>query len=279
MTSREWMGYAMRLIASLMGAALGAVALAGCNGFVLSGETIVSGQKWTYQSAQIVYRRQINGSPRDPQSARLRTLTIAYPHPAGKAGYARVELVEESVLPTGTSPAEADEGWMARLRRSTRNVMPGVRLADGVSGAWAIDLRISQVNLLLYHLDQQGFFGTTVPAVPETSLAATVNGVPFERPWSQVAELEALAARVRREGSLVSHGERTGDFSLATSHPSATNSPTTVAIGPPGAPAGPQADLPNAVYPTVPAAFHAPQAATPVDDNVVTPLPPVEQGW
>jgi len=108
-------------------------------------------------------------------------------------------------------PSGESNSWLGGLSRLLRDNLPGVAFGDGVEQAWALDIPVAEVDLVVQTLDAQGFFAEVTPAAefasPATSplLAARINGLRVEKRWGSTAELETLIARVRREGKLVSH--------------------------------------------------------------------------
>jgi hypothetical protein len=137
---------------------------------------------------------------------KVRTLYLKYPHPSGRTGYARAELIVEStrIVAGKTDAAPKPSGWVQRLRTAAREQLPGVTFADGVEAAWALDVPIAEVDKVIHALDKQNYFGDSNATATGVILSANVNGLTREKGWSRVPELESLVARVSREGSLVS---------------------------------------------------------------------------
>jgi hypothetical protein len=193
-----------------------ALALGGCAA-VSTPETQISASRTRFESALISYRTDpVSAEPAPakpaagvqlaaffqppPAAGKLtRLLQIQYPHPAGRAGYARVELI------LGSAGAKSADGWPAQFRRALRENMPGMSNAEGIAEAWALDVPAGEIDRILERLEEQGYFTAGTSQAAGTSLTAKIDGNEFQRPWHRSGELEALSLRVRREGKLVSH--------------------------------------------------------------------------
>jgi hypothetical protein len=151
---------------------------------------------------QLVSYTQETPRPTTPQNVQL--LSVKYPHPAGRKGYALAEVV---VANPSAGEADKGAGWLDGVRRATRDYLPGVAYGDGIESAWALDVPVADVDHLIHGLDGQGYFGDSSVPVAGVELSARVNGLGFQKQWHTVPELNALITRVRREGKLVSHRE------------------------------------------------------------------------
>lgn len=161
------------------------------------------------ESIAVVYRVE-SPAEKSKQSGELsgparktRLLSLKYPHPKCKPGYARVELVVE----TSSDRAETDSAT-SRISKSLEDLLPGVKLGTGIDEAWTLDIRKEHVHRLLDDLEQQGFFiepatsrGSDVTLVVERADSRMARG------WSRVSELDRLVRQVREKGALVSHVE------------------------------------------------------------------------
>ncbi len=183
-------------------------------------ETQISASRTRFESALIRYRTDpVSAEPSpvapatgvqlavftqptsQPADARqpTRLLQIQYPSPAGRIGYARVELI------IGSTITKSDDKWPAQLRRVLRENMPGMNCAEGIAEAWALDVPASEIEQILERLEEQGYFSAGGSPTAGIFLSAKIDGSEFQRPWQCCDELEALSRRVRREGKLVSH--------------------------------------------------------------------------
>jgi len=196
------------------------LALGGC-ATISTPATQISTSRARFETASITYRTDPVAAPVAPapaasgvqlasfvqpvpKPATAKSLTtllqIQYPHPAGRAGLARVELI------LGTATPQPASGWSAQLRRALRDTMPGIGNAEGIAEAWALDVPAGEIDRILAQLEEQGYFtaGADEPATG-AALTAKIDGNAFQRPWHRCEALEALSQRVRREGMLVSH--------------------------------------------------------------------------
>ncbi|MGD9723139.1 MAG: hypothetical protein AB7O59_17540 [Pirellulales bacterium] len=223
-TARLWVGALL-----LAGAA-------GCSGIKTS-DSQLFGAHGGCQSAAIAYRverdipRQPSGDSRlakwlapydanRPPERRRTTLAVRYPHPSGRAGYARVECIVEDVT-RPAAPVADDSSWLGRVRRAADEHMPGIVLADGVHEAMGLDVRIEDLAPVLARLRQPEILTTAATArVGESQannavvqVACTIDNAPLPAPPAaqRVQELDKLIARVRRDGSLISHDARLAD--------------------------------------------------------------------
>ena len=174
------------------------------------------------QSASIVYRieRPAAGSlsretswlslldtdPGRGAEPQVTTLAIRYPHPAGRAGYARVEYIVES---KSDAPAErAANPWIQRARQLADENLAGITLGAGSQAAMGLDVPVADLAPLLAQLEHPPAApalgrAATDSAAPSTIVRAsgTVNGAALPTVESRVIELDRLAARVRRIGN------------------------------------------------------------------------------
>jgi hypothetical protein len=171
---------------------------------------------------------------------KIRTLSLQYPHPDGRVGFALAEVVVEKPLAPSAPPGQMpDNSRAAESVKSTlglswfsnllRDNLPGVAFADGVEEAYALDIPIAEVDQIVRALDAQGYFADREPVpgvIPAGGpmLATRVNGLAVQRQWRSAPELNELVWRVRSEGTLVSHRkpvERLRPAEAATPAPSA----------------------------------------------------------
>lgn len=153
---------------------------------------------------------------------RVRTLTLQYPHPQGRGGYALAELViEKPTAPGAPAPGAASDpatppGPVDWLCGVIRDNLPGVAYADNVVAAYALDIPMADVDRIVQLLDIQGYFaegvqpafyvaGGGAPGADAPLIAARINGVDIDRQWRVTPELNDLVWRVRNEGRLVAH--------------------------------------------------------------------------
>jgi hypothetical protein len=227
--------------------------VAGC-AMLQSGESQLFSRPSRYESASILYRvgprnsnaaaasaalvsyqERAGAEPPEPDrpTGRRTTLAIRYPHPAGRAGYARVELIVETGAAT---PAPSSLGWLDRVRRVARENLPGIALAPGIDEALGLDLPMAELDPLLLRLEQPAPAARPASASVNVSLVASINGAALPQRNMPVAELDRLTARVRREGSLISHqgpmdGFPPAEVPLAAPQPSSRPASQVVRVG------------------------------------------------
>jgi len=156
------------------------------------------------------------------------TLSIEYPHPSGRTGFARVELVVESRQgkrggsPDGEAPGTWSR-WMSTVGDVARDHLPGVAWDEGTQEAWTMDVTRGDLEALIAELGQGGFFTPAVAGDPAAEIEARIDGAEVRKPWHRTTELDALIRRVRTQGQLASHvrppGERRGALAVASQTP------------------------------------------------------------
>lgn len=186
-----------------------ALAVAGCA--VVTPETQISTTRTRFDTALLSYRVEQAAAGQDapvasklaarPSSRRPQTqlLQIQYPHPAGRAGFARVELV------LGAAVATPEKSLAATLRRALNETAPGISYAEGIAEAWGFDLPAVELDRLLEQLEAAGYFSPGDSGDSHVSLTARIDGNDFQRAWHRSPELDALCVRARKDGKLVSH--------------------------------------------------------------------------
>jgi hypothetical protein len=138
---------------------------------------------------------QIASSPLAEQS--IGTLVIQYPHPAGRAGVARVTFSLDSSR-VGASQA-------ASLNPFASSEPPAIAgHHEEVHEVWALDIPSGESDRYFQLLSTQNFYNGEPIAGP-AELAVTINGKQVRKAWEQVPELNGLVQRVRREGQLVGY--------------------------------------------------------------------------
>jgi hypothetical protein len=243
-----------------LGGVLGVCLLAGC-----------SSLKWNkvprdasagfYQSASLTYRldagklqqpldvarvdgqnvsyEQVASSPLPDQS--VGTLSLIYPHPSGRMGYAQVKFTLESAHTKSTTP----KSW-----NPFKKTPPGPPQPVSFSGAqpevhevWVLDIPSGESDQYFKLLSTHNFFNTERPAAGDAAqLTVKLNGGEVHKNWDQLPELNALVQRVRREGRLAvyerpdalagsqSHTiSSTGVYSELLAHSGTPQAPTTPA--------------------------------------------------
>ena len=249
------------LIRPLAAAVLCAVVASthGCGTFG-SNQSQLFGHSGKYQAANISYRIEQPQSGTDTPGAR-RTLTLAvrYPHPAGRAGYARVECIIER--PSDSASQSKISAMLNQVRRLTDDNLPGIALGDGVQEAMGLDVPIAQLEHALVELERVPVGALPSLSASRVQVVGTINGVPVSPRAARVTELDRLAARVRRDGGLISAQQMQSQLAA----PSTAMASATAAISP-------ATTVPARVPPAATAPATPPAAQTVVPTSFAEPV-------
>jgi hypothetical protein len=197
-------------------------------------------------AGQHVTQERLPSSPYPDRS--VARLSIQYPHPDGKAGYALAEMVVETHTPANAQAAAkkaAWEQWADAFASTARDILPGVKMSDGVYEAWAMDISKNDLDRVVAGLSQSGYFVNPSKQTLGVELAARVDNFQAVKRWSHEAELDILMQRIREEGRLVSY-ERPVERSGAAMNAAGGQANNRVMLvsqeqaGPALVPAGPQ---------------------------------------
>lgn len=153
----------------------------------------VEGQKVVYE--------QVASSPLSDQS--IGTLTITYPHPGGRTGWAQAKFALDST-PTKSTPAT---NWNP-FRKKPKGPPPPTAITTvqaEVHEVWVLDIPSAESDTVFKLLTAQSFYNKDRPNAQDAQLTVTINGNQARKNWDQVVELNTLAQRVRREGRLASY--------------------------------------------------------------------------
>jgi hypothetical protein len=150
---------------------------------------------------QTVSYEQVASSPLADQS--IGTLSITYPHPAGRAGYSLVKFSLES----NSATPNQSKSWHP-FKKPAKDPWPPTGLASSqpeVHESWQLDIPSGDSDQFFKIISSQGFYQTQKPDAVGAQLAIKINGKEVRKNWDQIAELNALVQRVRREGQLMSY--------------------------------------------------------------------------
>ena len=194
-------------------------------------------------------------------------LSIRYPHPDGKAGFALAEMVVETRTPPKSQVKKAVwQEWTDTFATAARDMLPGIKMSDDVYEAWALDIAKSDLDRVIAGMSQSGYFVNPSKQTLGVELAARIDNFQAVKHWSREPELDIMLERIRQEGQLVSYVHPPQSVGPATAVPAGpyVNGTMLVAqheeIGPALMPAGPQ----NNAY------QYPPETATPRS----APIPP-----
>jgi hypothetical protein len=214
-----------RRLAALVPLAL--VALAGCTWTPQTFRRVpLDASTGFYQSARLSYRLdagklqqpldvihvesqrvsydQVASSPMAEQS--IGTLTITYPHPNGREGFAQARFALDSIA-TGAAAVKPSKSWNPFKKTSTAAQPPTAVTSwqPEVHEAWVLDLPRGESDSYFKLLSSLGYYNTDRPSAVGVQINAEINGKTLQKSWDQVAELNALVQRVRRDGQLVAY--------------------------------------------------------------------------
>jgi hypothetical protein len=163
------------------------------------------------RSGVLVYRVYSTTETKTPD--RVQILSIKYPHPDGRAGYALAEAV---VGDLSEESETVEPPWVARLATFARDTLPGMAFGEGIKEAKAFDIPVSDLEAVLDRLGEEGYFHQPNSLPSPVELAVEVNGHRQDKPWRRVVELDRLYSDVRAKGSLVAF--RQSASSLTSRH-------------------------------------------------------------
>jgi len=199
---------------------------------------------------QVSYEQKPSGPYPDRSVVRL---AVQYPHPDGHPGYALAEVVVEARKPPAINAGTKKPTWRRWADEAyqvlTQNGLPGVKLADGIYEAWALDVPRSDLDGVIGQLTQTGYFHLAGNPAPGVNVSCRIDGQRMDKQWGHVPALDGLIERVRHEGQLVSYTRPLDDeqlkpadaqpvrFAASDWPPAGTVPPTGAAPGTPGSPA------------------------------------------
>jgi hypothetical protein len=159
----------------------------------------IEGQQVSYQ--------QLPSSPL-PDRSKAR-LSVQYPHPNGRAGFALAEVVIEADGRAEKTSSGAGQSTFQRMvgafTETMNDILPGMTHDSGVREAWAMDVSKEELDLLVGGLGNSGYFQYGPAPTPGIEVFTRLDGKIIRKNWRQVPELDAFIERVRHEGKLVSY--------------------------------------------------------------------------
>jgi hypothetical protein len=191
--------------------------LAGCS-FLPAKKVPLDAATGFYQAASLTYRldagklqqtldvariesqnvrfEQVASSPLPHQS--VGTLSVIYPHPGGRAGFAQAKFTLES----GQGKPKKSSSWNPFAKKAAQ---PTVTTSQAeIHEEWVLDVPSAESDQLFKLVCSESFFNNQHPDAVGTQLTVNINGRQVQKNWEQIGELNTLAQRVRRDGQLVS---------------------------------------------------------------------------
>jgi hypothetical protein len=162
------------------------------------------------RSASIVYRvyssshsatapiAHHSANPLPPD--RVRIVSIKFPHPDQRAGYA---LAESIIADLRAAPSSNQPAWIARLGNFAREALSGISMGSGIQESKAVDIPVAKIEAIAVRLAAQGYFQPSRVDGTNVELACEINGHGQNKPWMPVAELDQLLSHVRSQGAIV----------------------------------------------------------------------------
>lgn len=169
----------------------------------------------TRVEGQLVSYDQVPSAPRRDTS--VGTLSIEYPHPEGRAGYARARLEISSHAPAAASeqPEAADASAWSKLgqQMNPRRLLTstGAKPSPGVDETWELDIPRSYLDAAVTSLDRSGYFDSRQKGAEGVEINARVDGRNVRKSWQQVPELNELMVAIRNQGRLVAYSRPAKD--------------------------------------------------------------------
>ncbi len=155
---------------------------------------------------QVSYQQQPSAPLPDRSHARL---SVQYPHPRGKAGFALAEVIIEADKTPVKSSSGVDKSTFQRfvgaVSGAMNDIMPGMKYTEGVREAWALEIPKEELDQLVGQLANSGYFAYAPETTPGVEVFTRLDGKVVRKTWRQVPALNDFMERVRHEGQLVSY--------------------------------------------------------------------------
>lgn len=157
---------------------------------------------------QRVTQERLASSPYPDQS--VVRLSLRYPHPSGKSGMALAEMVVETrTPPNAQAQSEVKKAvwqqWGESFAAAARDLLPGMKMSDGVFEAWALDISKNDLDRVIQGMSLSGYFVNPAKQTVGVELAVRIDNFQAVKSWTREPELDILMRRVREEGRLVSY--------------------------------------------------------------------------
>jgi len=167
----------------------------------------VEGQRLSYE--------QVASSPLPEQS--IGTLTLEYPHPTGKAGWALARFALDSGR---VQPATTAKSWNPLSKKSKSPASSGITSTQPeVHETWELEIPATEAEAVFKMLTEVGFYAADRTGAG-AQLTVRMNGRSTAKDWNQLPALNLLVQRTRGQGRLVA-------YSRPTSIPGQTSAPIT----------------------------------------------------
>ncbi|MGD9721554.1 MAG: hypothetical protein AB7O59_06300 [Pirellulales bacterium] len=142
---------------------------------------------------------QVASSPVPDES--IGTLTIQYPHPAGREGTALARFTLDSASTRKSAAPAAWNPFRQRPIAETPTTIVGAQ--PEIHEVWELDIPHGELDQIVKMLANAGFYHSQRPG--PAHLSVRMNGVEQERDWEQLPALNLFIQRVRSQGRLVTY--------------------------------------------------------------------------
>ncbi|HEX4130730.1 MAG TPA: hypothetical protein VHZ24_11865 [Pirellulales bacterium] len=149
-------------------------------------------------------------NPSSPVAGSARgVLTVDYPHPAGRVGFARCRVVIEShPVPIPTSPKSTTAHVTGSVESGLKSLKSPWSRNDMIYESWTLDVPKIELDRAIGQVNESGFFSGKMAngeKVAGVDIDVTLDGAHVHRQWRTVGGLDELMLHVRRAGQLESY--------------------------------------------------------------------------
>ena len=180
-----------------------------------------------FRAASIQYEATPPGS-----TARL---ACVYPHPDGVEGMALAEVFVPET-PTAATDQSGWRQWASRSGAALSANLPGMKWSGEVREAWSFDVPVAELDRALRTLSDEGFFNEEAEAQRSATISVNIDGANRVRRWRRSPALDAIMARVREDGRLISHSRPLVALTPPEDRPHPEPNPPAIAASPSSSP-------------------------------------------
>jgi len=150
---------------------------------------------------QKVSYEQLASSPLPEQS--VGTLTLTYPHPGGRTGFAQAKFSLDSARPESKKKSSSWNPWSKKPATPAPTALSGNQAE--VHELWTLDLPAAESDGYFKVLSSHSFYNTERGTQGGVRLSVNINGSQISKQWDQIPELNQLIQRIRSQGQLVEY--------------------------------------------------------------------------
>jgi hypothetical protein len=132
------------------------------------------------------------------------TLTLVYPHPAGRPGYALAQVIMQTPA-EGLPKSKKDADWIAfeEMTADMRKTIPALKSNKQIYEVWTLDLTKYELDQAIGGMFNNGYFTSATQATPGVDIKANIDDRKLNKKWRQVPDLDLLMLRIRGSGQLL----------------------------------------------------------------------------